>query len=510
MTFYNEIFIFLFFINFPLFSNIIIIPFNTYNPFLYKEESILSIIKNAKDIDIIDTLSKNLIYTNLSIGKEKQNYHIFISLNTKEFYLKNLDINNNSYPKDIEGYENYTYNDNYILKNILKLNYYNSSLSSTYKYISDKKDDYYTQRFSFDKGVYANELFFLKIKNNILEKEKIKPINLLFTYRQSVRFDHRPGVIGLGIKKNDFLRKLKSAKEINNCEFSIKYNDINEEKGEIIIGDSPHIYDDKNYKEKDLRNAKVVKDYYWEWSLIFTVYIQNNNYNFKKNQIATFKIEQFFILGTKEYFELIQNIFFNKYIDEKICYLKKLKKTQFSEDFFYFICNIEDVKNRDNILKNFPSLIFYQREMSYNFTLVAKDLFTIIPDNKRLLFNIEFNNETEKWEFGKPFFKKYHLVFDSDSKLIKYYINSNSEINQNNINDGKIFMFFILTVIIFFFGILLGKLLFNKYNRKIRANELEDNYSYNPKYIKEDNDMKDINSKKENFINNEKDKKNKN
>ena len=148
--------------------------------------------------------------------------------------------------------------------------------------------------------------------------------------------------------------------------------------------------------------------------------------------------------------------------------------------------------------------------MSYNFSLVAKDLFTIIPDNKRLLFNIEFNNETENWEFGKPFFKKYHLVFDSDSKLIKYYINSNSEINQNNINDGKIFMFFILTVIIFFFGILLGKLLFNKYNRKIRANELEDNYSYNPKYIKEDNDMKDINSKKENFINNEKDKKNKN
>ena len=426
-------------------------------------------------------------------------------MNTKEFYLKNLDINNNSYPKDIEGYHNYTYNDNYIFKNIFKLNYYNSSLSNTYKYISDIKEDYYTQRFSFDNGVYANEIFFFNIKNNILEKGIIRPINLSFTYRQSVRFDHRPGVIGLGNKKNDFLSKLKSSKIINNRVFSIKYNNINEEKGEIIIGDSPHIYDENNYKEKDIRNAKVFKDNYLEWSLIFTVYIQNNsyNYNFKKNQIGTFKIEDFFILGTKEYFELIQNIFFNKYIDEKICFIKNHKNTQFNEDFFYFICYIEDIKKRDNILSNFPSLIFHQKEMNYNFTLDAKDLFTIIPDGKRLLFNIEFNNETEKWEFGKPFFNKYHLVFDLDSKLIKYYINSNNDINQNKLNDGKILMFFMLTAIIFVLGILLGRLLFKKYNRKIRANELEDNYSYNPKYIKEDNDMKDINSKKENFINNE-------
>ena len=68
-----------------------------------------------------------------------------------EFYIKNLDLNNNTYPEDITGYQNYTYNDNYILKNIFKLNYYNSSLSKTYNFVSDIKEDFYTQLYSFDK-----------------------------------------------------------------------------------------------------------------------------------------------------------------------------------------------------------------------------------------------------------------------------------------------------------------------------------------------------------------------
>ena len=51
-----------------------------------------------------------------------------------------------------------------------------------------------------------------------------------------------------------------------------------------------------------------------------------------------------------------------------------------------------DNQKRDNFLKNFPSLKFYQNEMNYNFTLNSTDLFTIIPDNNRVLFNVEFFN----------------------------------------------------------------------------------------------------------------------
>ena len=501
MTYFKNIIVFfLHLILAQITLNIIIIPFSTYNPLLSKEAKILNLIKNTKDIDIVDTLYKNLIYINISISKQNQNIQTFLSMNSIEFYFKNLDMNNNISPAKLTGYYNYTYNDNYILKNLFKLNYYNSSLSNTFTFVKDIPADYYT-KFAFDKGIRGNETFFFQKKNKISEKEIIKPINLRFTYRQSVRFDHRPGVIGLQMGKNDFLSELIKAYEINNYEFTIKYNNINEEKGELIIGDSPHSYDE-NYNEKDIRNAKVIPKYL-QWSLLFSdIYIENNNYKFKKNQIGAFSIEEFFILGTKEYFELIQNIFFNKYIFENICFLQKHKKPPYSEDYYHFMCFIQNNKKREEFFKNFPSLIFFQKEMYYNFSLNANDLFTIIPDDKRILFNVEFNNENQKWNFGKPFFKKYQLIFDLDSKLIKYYIKTNNDIDKNK--EGKIIIIIILFIIVFIVGIYVGKKLCQKYNRKIRANELEDNYSYSPNNIDDKNDMREINSKDEKLINEKK------
>ena len=505
----KEFFCFLLLIILEFISNIIIIPFNTYNSFISKDQKILNLIKNANDIDIIDTLSKNLVYTNLNIGKQNNNYNIqaFITMSSCEFYIKNLDLNNNTYPEDITGYQNYTYNDNYILKNIFKLNYYNSSLSKTYNFVSDIKEDFYTQLYSFDKGLYANEIFSFQSKNKISDKGVIKSLNLTFTYRQSVRFDHRPGQIGLLIGDSELLYELKHENEINNYEFTIKYTDINEEKGELIIGDPPHVYDENNFKEKDIRCAKAVKDYYLQWNLIFSnIYVENSNYIFKKKEIGTFKIEEFFFLGTTEYFEVIQNIFFNKYINEKICFLQMHKKHPYIDEYYHFICKINDNKKREEFFNNFPSLIFFQKEMYYNFTFNAKDLFTIIPDDNRILFNIEFKNKNKKWEFGKSFFKKYQLSFDLDSKLIKFYINSNNE-NQkenNNISDIKILIIIMLIIFVFIIGILFGKVLCSKYNRKIRAYELEDNYSYIPKKIYDKTDMKDMDSKDEMMINDDK------
>ena len=112
------IFLFNFIIKFNL--SIIIIPFRTYNPLLSKDEKIINLIKKANDLDIVDTLSKNLIYTNLSIG-EVNSIQTFISMESTEFYLKNLALENKTSPEDIIGYPNYTYNDNYLLKNLFTL-----------------------------------------------------------------------------------------------------------------------------------------------------------------------------------------------------------------------------------------------------------------------------------------------------------------------------------------------------------------------------------------------------
>ena len=82
--------------------------------------------------------------------------------------------------------------------------------------------------------------------------------------------------------------------------------------------------------------------------------------------------------------------------------------------------------------------------MNYNFSLNSTDLFTIIPDNNRVLFNIEFLKDYNNWVFGKPFFKKYQLIFDDDSKLIKFYV-ENRRINYSIYNKGiKYFSYVII------------------------------------------------------------------
>ena len=98
------------------------------------------------------------------------------------------------------------------------------------------------------------------------------------------------------------------------------------------------------------------------------------------------------------------------------------------------------------------------------------------------------------------------MVFDMDSKLIKYYIKDDNEKKKNNISDGKVLIIIILSIIIFIFGTFLGRKIFCPNKRKIRANELEDNYSYVAKNIKDKNNMENILSKNEGLINSEKNK----
>ena len=136
--------------------------------------------------------------------------------------------------------------------------------------------------------------------------------------------------------------------------------------------------------------------------------------------------------------------------------------------------------------------------MNYNFSFNANDLFTIIPDNKRILFNIDFIYNSNRWLLGKPFLKKYQIIFNSDSNLISYYaenIFENKEINKKG-SGLKIFLIVFLVIIAFLIGIIFGRALCRKFNRKIRANELEDNYSYIAKESNnKENDLYEFNEK---------------
>ena len=99
------------------------------------------------------------------------------------------------------------------------------------------------------------------------------------------------------------------------------------------------------------------------------------------------------------------------------------------------------------------------------------------------------------WKLGKLFFEKYPLVFSLDNKAIGYY-NQNME-NMKNKSNNKIVYILIILVLLLLIALVIG---FRKYNilkrlipRKLMANELLDDYSYNSNNINnEDNNKSEI------------------
>ena len=130
----------------------------------------VELLKNSSDEEIIDTILKNLIYTRFEIGEKIQTIPIFIEMSTNEFYINDLKMKDIiPYSRDMI-YKNFTYNDNYLLNNIFELNYYNSSLSQNYKYIT--KCPEYLAEYFLDRDYCANDTIYLTYKKNLTDKEK--------------------------------------------------------------------------------------------------------------------------------------------------------------------------------------------------------------------------------------------------------------------------------------------------------------------------------------------------
>jgi len=86
---------------------------------------------------------------------------------------------------------------------------------------------------------------------------------------------------------------------------------------------------------------------------------------------------------------------------------------------------------------------------------------------------------------GKPFEKKYQFFFNPDKKSIIFYTLNEGE-NENPNSNNNILIFIILGGIIFILLIIIGILVWKyllreKYLRKKRANELDDDYEYTQK-----------------------------
>ena len=459
-------------------------------------------------------------YTTIDIGTPLQKIFALISSNSHIFSLSSEDYT----PKYFEP--------NKDLKLILQ-NGFNPSLSSTFQKLKDisffskipKRRAIVKESLSlYNKSPIANE------NNDKNSKIVVKDINIIFEEDKKYQ---KYAIIGLNYDTSNkeipfIVNELKRLNIINNYDWSFKF--ISKTEGQFYIGSLPHNYENNKKVYNQNRYTKVLSssagDYSYPWSISFDklYFIKNNNkYVISQFTRCSLVPNLGFIIGNSKYKNFLLENYFNELINNNICQLEKTEITQYNKSLIFYGTNgiyeffTCDKNKFINKKKQFMPLLFDLNKYNFTFNLDDDNLFMEI--NNKYYFLVAFpENKNETYYIhcflGLPFYQKYRLVFNFDSKTIGFY-NHNMNINQgdeendngtnnNNKNDNKILnennyiktiFEVIICIILIVVAFFIGKKINEK--RKKRANELNDD---NYEYILKNN--KDIN--KNNIVNNSK------
>ena len=441
------IFINIFFINEIFANDILSIPFYKSYPNL-KGFSPKEITEKIKEIKLV---------SDISIGTPLQKIKAKLALTEYVFYIGG--------------------------KNSLCQNKFIEGKSDTYTKLSDLIYFYAT---SIREGYSSSDIIFFDEKS----KEQ-KEMN--FILGTNTDKSNEGGLIGLNIQDDDtkkyenynFINILKKKGYIKDFYFTIKYN--NENSGNLIIGDLPH-----NYNEA--YNSKYFKDMYISmftgvltWNInLDSIYVSDNSTSENKKIVGEkiygyFKTESGLILGTERYKQFLLSDFMEERIIQGQCFEVQ------SNFYISYYCK------KEVDLTKLKNLYIYIKNLDYTFEFTYKDLFFKNEDDGNNYFLIYFNSEYDEeegsgffWTFGEPFFKKYNLVFNQDTKRIGLYTQINNEDIQENRtfwqkNKWYIILAIGLVVVCSGLGVMIFLYLKVLPKRKIKANELDDGFDYSAK-----------------------------
>ena len=287
--------------------------------------------------------------------------------------------------------------------------------------------------------------------------------------------------LGDGLFKEEsanFISQLKKKDKINSFAFTIKYNSNsnNEENGEIIIGDLPHEYAPDTYSPENyfFDSVSITKEPPFNWHFIYKKCSYGQEQIDTRNSVK-FSIDFGFIKGNKNLQKTLEENFFNL----NSCYKDKTKN-----NYYIYYCTEKAIKNLKPIIFELESK-YCPTNLNAKFEFNYKDLFIKDEnkDNDIYYFQIVFPSDGSfsNWIFGKPLFKKYQMVFDQDRKTYGFYVKLNEKKSDNSNNSLKISwtLVVILIIVSLVLGYILCKLI-NKLPRRLKANELEDSFTYDP------------------------------
>ena len=421
---------------------------------------------------------KRLI-THINIGTPEKKQMMLIDTDSSRFYLSSPNPSSKS-KKDIKLSEFYYFGE--------KL-YFNETESTSYikGEVKDIKYDNYDElwlskdKINFNFGNYTSKVEF--------------PIKLMKNEDMPI-----PGTIGLNVNNShsyylkSFLSELKLANLINDYYYFFDFSkwsplDYNI-KCNLIIGDLPHnVFPEKYSKEDYVKIQENADSSFWTHSMKKIVVGSKTKEDIQITNTKTHFFYEFYnVIGTPEFRNEINELFFAKLIKEKKCFKGKFSQNIYStDDLFFYYCNIE-IENI--LLDNIYNIKFISKTFGFTFELTKNELY--YKQGKYIYFTILFfEHQYNNWILGQMFTSKYHFVFHTDSRQISFYKKAKINEEENiipfidNKNNGKIWTFIILISFVFIFiGIIIGIVIgikFLKNKQKRRAQELiDEDYDYTP------------------------------
>ena len=396
--------------------------------------------------NIEESLFYNYISSEFKIGNPKQKIR--------------LNLVNNEYSTIIFGSN---------LNWKVNMSRFNEKTSTSFVPIDKERFEIRNSDYCFE-GIRANETF-TYLNNKHLESFSFV---LTETLRPSSPETINYGVLGLYVNFKEketeglnFIKQLKKNDLIEGYTFTFKYE--GEDEGSLIIGDYPHNYDKKNYKQNEIIKTKGIALSQVDWALNFTVIKYGNVTVSEKGSISFLYTIKGVVIGSYDYYTNVTKDFFQKYLDEGICSRKKVKN-----QYQTYSCE----KNNKLKINQLKDLIFYHKEMNYTFVLTYKDLFTEFEGRLYfLVYCTDFDFSYQPWIIGKPFLKKYQFFFNQDSKEVGFY--SKVSIDTPFVFNWYVFWIVILSLVAFgLISVIVCMIRAKLASRKKRAIELVEDYEY--------------------------------
>ena len=419
-------------------NSYIVIPFNNINSEDYAD------LKDAEEL--IKKLSYLDLYSDFYLGSSPYKLPVCFTQDIDYFVLaentkKELISLQNYQPSSSESFK--------IIDRDIKISLYKSKE----EYFLATEDIHFLQNDGDISMIYSDK------ETGKIDANKYSHYSNVNFFYPDIKASNFGGYLGLSYNKdnnNNFLLELKSKSIINSTIWSIDFPDIDEDtysKGNIVIGEYPHIYDKQYYKEDqyfkyDLSNEDNNKE--WQIKLDSASILKSGDTGtscfYLKRLSINFGLHLMY--APKGLFEQLKDLYFDPLFDKNVCDYKKIKIDK--EKIIFIFC---DKKSFDiDEQRKFPKIIFNVQKLGGDLELNYKDVF--ITNENNVYFMIAFNSKEndDTISLGQIFLYKYKFTFDLEKKEIGFYRNDlkNEKIAHRikRAFRGKIFLFIIILILI--------------------------------------------------------------